>query len=227
MSGFIELTSADGHRLGAYQSRPDGAARGAVVVLQEIFGVNSHIRAVCDRLAALRYHAIAPALFDRQSPGFEAGYSPEDVARGREVRKRLDLDQMLLDVAAAIGAVQASAPVAVMGFCLGGSLAFLSATRLPGIACAVSYYGSMVASHAGETPRVPTLMHFGETDHSIPLSDVETTRARRPDCTVHVYPAGHGFNCDERPSFHAASAALAWTRSMDWLDDAFRRALMV
>jgi carboxymethylenebutenolidase len=161
MSGFIELTSADGFRLGAYQSRPTGAVRGAVVVLQEIFGVNHHIRAVSDTLAALGYHAVAPSLFDRQSRGFETGYSPDDVARGLEVRGRMDWNEMLLDVQAAIDAAKPSRPVAVMGFCLGGSLAFLAATRLQGIACAVCYYGSKIVSSASETPSVPTLMHFG------------------------------------------------------------------
>ncbi len=223
MSGFIELASGDGHKLGAYESRPAGVPRGGVVVLQEIFGVNSHIRAVADRIAAAGYYALAPALFDRQAPGFESGYTPDDVARGLKVRGKIPLDQMLLDVQAAIDAAKASGLVAVIGFCLGGSLAFLAATRLTGLACAVSYYGSLVARNASETPRVPTLMHFGETDHSIPLSDVEIVRNARPDCTIHVYPAGHGFNCDERAAYHAESAALAWTRTLQWIENALRK----
>src|SRR3546814_585553 len=125
------------------------------------------------------------------------------------------------DTAAAVTVLQPGGPVGVMGFCLGGSIAFLAAARLDGIAAAVCYYGGQIARFADEAPRAPTLMHFGATDHTIPMSDVDAIRAKRPDCEIHVYPAGHGFNCDERSSYSPESAAEAWTRSLAWLERSF------
>jgi carboxymethylenebutenolidase len=219
MSRKITLTASDGHQLSAYRAEPEGAPRGGVLVFQEIFGVNSHIRSVTDRLAQEGYLAIAPQLFDRLEQNFESGYSAEEVAAARPLLGRFDWDAALRDAEAARAAIAGEAgKVSALGFCLGGSLAFLCATRLTGFASAVSYYGGQIAPRADEEPRCPVLMHFGETDHTISLTDVETIRQKRPDAEIHVYPAGHGFNCDERASFEPKSAELAWTRTLDWLE---------
>lgn len=219
MGENITLTASDGHRLGAYMVRPDGMPKGAIVVGQEIFGVNHHIRAVCDRFAALGYVAIAPALFDRTERDFQTGYTPEEVARARGMIAQPDFDAMLRDVDAAISEAAKFGPVGIVGFCLGGSLAFLSATRLSGIKAAVGYYGSRIAATADEVPKVPVQLHFGEKDAGIPLADVEVIKARRPEVETFVYAgAQHGFNCDERASYDASSAATAWHRTLAFLD---------
>lgn len=215
MGDIITLTAQDGHRLGAYRADPKGAAKGGLVVLQEIFGVNHHIRSVCDRLAAEGYLAIAPALFDRTQRDFQSGYSPEEVAVARGFIASPDMDAMLRDTKAAIDTAAEAGPVGIVGFCLGGSLAFLAATRLDGIKAAVGYYGGRIAKAADEVPRVPVQLHFGEKDSGIPLSDVAIVQDKRKDCETFIYEgAQHGFNCDERASFDAASAKLAWTRTL-------------
>jgi carboxymethylenebutenolidase len=219
MNAHVTLTAADGHRLDSYRADPAGARRGSVVVVQEIFGVNHHIRSICDRLAAEGYSAVAPALFDRIERGFESGYSPDEIGIARDkFLKAPDWDGFLRDTAAAVDLLKNDGPVGVIGFCMGGSVAFLAATRLPGVAAAVCFYGGAIVRFADETPRCPTQMHFGATDQSIPLTDVETIKAKRPDCDIHVYPvAGHGFHCDERASYHPESSATAWRLTLEWL----------
>jgi carboxymethylenebutenolidase len=214
----LTLTASDGHKLGAYRADPPGKANGGVVVIQEIFGVNHHIRAVCDRLAAAGYAAVAPALFDRFARDFESGYSPDEVAKARELAMaNRNWDHVILDTQAARNEIKSAGPTAVVGFCMGGSVAFLAATRLPGLSAAVCFYGGQIVQFADEKPRCPTQMHFGEKDDHIPMKDVEAIRAKRPDCEIHVYPAGHGFYCDERGSYDAPSAKLAWERTLGWL----------
>lgn len=217
MGHHIELQATDGHRLGAYQADPDGEAIGGIVVLQEIFGVNRHIRSVCDRLAAEGFVAVAPALFDRITPGFESGYSDDEVTNARAFIPKVDWDAMLLDVEAASGALSSGQPKSVVGFCLGGSVAYLAAVRQKGVAASVCFYGGKIVAYADEAPLCPTQMHFGEQDHGIPMSDVETIQEKRPDCDLHIYPAGHGFNCNERGSYHDESAALAWERTLAFI----------
>jgi carboxymethylenebutenolidase len=213
----ISLTASDGHRLGAYRADPSGAPQGGVVVVQEIFGVNHHIRAVCDRLAGAGYAAIAPALFDRQVRDFQSGYSPDEIAPARKLVANPDWSAFLRDVEPAVAALKSTGPISIIGFCMGGSVAFLAATRLGGLSAAVCFYGGAIARFADEKPKCPTQMHFGEKDEHIPMTDVAAIRTKRPDCDVHVYPAGHGFYCDERGSFHQPSAALAWDRTLAWL----------
>ena len=218
MGTHLTLTSADTFQLGAYRADPQGAPKGAIVVIQEIFGVNSHIRSVCDRFAAEGYAAIAPALFDRQQRDFECGYSPEEVANARKFIANPDWALMAKDTQAAVEAVKSVGPVGVVGFCMGGTVAFLAATRLDGVKAAGCYYGGKIVAFADETPRCPTQMHFGALDQGIPLADVETIMQKRPDCEVFIYPdAGHGFHCDERASYHAPSAAQAWERTTGFL----------
>jgi carboxymethylenebutenolidase len=214
----LTLTSADKFQLGAYRADPQGRAKGAIVVVQEIFGVNTHIRSVCDRFAAEGYAAIAPALFDRQQRDFQSGYTPDEVAHARTFIANPDWALMAKDTQAAIDAVKAVGPVGVVGFCMGGSIAFLAATRLDGVKAAVCYYGGKIVAFADEKPHCPTQMHFGALDQGIPLTDVEVIKQKRPDCEVFIYPdAGHGFHCDERASYHAPSAAEAWGRTIAFL----------
>jgi carboxymethylenebutenolidase len=210
----LTLTSADKFQLGAYRADPQGKPKGAIVVVQEIFGVNTHIRSVCDRFAADGYVAIAPALFDRQQRDFQCGYTPDEVTNARKFIANPDWALMAKDTQAAIDAVKSVGPLGVVGFCMGGTIAFLAATRLDGVKAAVCYYGGKIVAFADEKPRCPTEMHFGALDQGIPLSDVETIKAKRPDCEIFIYPdAGHGFHCDERASYHAPSAAQAWERT--------------
>jgi carboxymethylenebutenolidase len=217
MGKMIELTAKDGHKLAAYVAEAQAKAKGAIVVIQEIFGVNHHIRAVADRFAAAGYHAVAPALFDRLRPGIELGYGPDDIAEGRDLRTQIKLEDTLHDVQAAIDEAGKRGKVAVVGYCWGGSLAYLAATRLKGLACAIGYYGGMIAEHRKEMVRVPTILHFGETDQSIPMSDVEKVREAHPDMSIFVYPAGHGFSCDERGSYEPKSHELALERTLKFM----------
>ena len=213
---MVQLTAADSQELDAYEVHPDGATA-AVVVIQEIFGVNDHIRSVVDRYAALGYRTIAPAMFDRAERGVELDYNEEGIARGRELRSRLSWDDSLLDLGAAVEHVAGTGPVAVVGYCYGGSLAWLAASALP-IAAAVGYYGGQVRDFIDKTPRVPTMLHFGALDHAIPLDGVQEVANRHPEVVVHVYSdAGHGFNCDARGSYHPESAALAQERTTTFL----------
>ena len=219
MGHDITLTASDNFKLGGYRADPSGRPKAAVVVIQEIFGVNHHIRAVCDRLAAEGYAAVAPALFDRQVKDFECGYTPDEIANARKFVANPDWAAMLRDTQAAIDAVRDVGPIGIIGFCLGGSIAYAAATKLSGLSAAVGYYGGAVVRFADDKPKVPTQLHFGEKDASIPMSDVEIVKKKRGgDSEIYVYPdAQHGFHCDERGSFHEASAKLAWQRSMDFL----------
>jgi carboxymethylenebutenolidase len=214
----MTLTASDGFKLGSYRTQPEGKPKGAVVVIQEIFGVNSHIRTVCDRFAAQGYVAIAPSIFDRVEPNFQSGYSPEEVAIARKFVATPDWSAFLRDTQAAIDAVKDVGPVGIIGFCLGGSIAYAAATKLDGLSAAIGYYGGAVVRFADDKPKVPTQLHFGEKDHGIPLSDVETIKAKRPEVEVFVYDgAEHGFNCDQRASYNKASADVARERSLAFL----------
>ena len=217
MGQDIKLTASDGFQSGGYRAEPAGAPKGAIVVIQEIFGVNHHIRSVCDRLAGAGYVAIAPSIFDRIEPHFQSGYSADEVAVARKFVANPDWAAMLLDTQAAIDAVKNVGPVGIIGFCLGGSIAYAAATKLKGLSAAIGYYGGAVVRFADDKPKVPTQLHFGEQDHGIPLTDVETIKAKQPEVEVYVYPgAQHGFHCDERASYDKASADIAWPRSLEF-----------
>ena len=217
MGSNVTLTASDGFKLGAYRAEPQGQPKGGLVVIQEIFGVNHHIRAVCDRFAAQGYVSVAPVIFDRYAPNFETGYSPPEIEHARAYIGKLDFGKVLADTQAAIDSVQSAGKVGIVGYCLGGSVAFVSACKLNGLACAIGYYGGMIAKNADEKPKVPTLLHFGETDQSIPMTDVETVKKKRPDVETHVYPAGHGFSCDERASYDEPSHKKALDLTLGWL----------
>jgi carboxymethylenebutenolidase len=214
------LTAADGFRLGCYIARPQGKAKAGLVVIQEIFGVNDHMRRVAHSFAQAGYLAVTPCLFDRVKPGIELGYGEGDIANGRDTRGKTELEKVMLDLAAAVKEARTAGKVGVVGYCWGGTLAFLSAQRL-GVDAAVGYYGGGMVPHADIKTTAPTLLHFGETDAAIPLTDVEIVRKKRSEVEIRLYPAGHGFNCDERGSYDAASAKLARERT----DAFFRRHL--
>jgi len=218
MGKDITLKSKDGFEFGAYVAEPQGKPRGAIVVIQEIFGVNHHIRSVTDRYAALGFLAIAPSLFDRGEKGFQSGYDGAAMDKARGMTQKISLDDRLADTQAAIDHVKSAGKVAVLGYCMGGSIAFLSATRLNGVSAGVGYYGGQIAQFHTEKPKAPIMLHFGEKDQSIPLTDVEKIKAAHPDAPIFVYNgAGHGFHCDERGSFNAEAAQVAACRSEEFL----------
>ena len=214
MGTQVELTATDGHRLSAYLTEPKSAARGGIVVIQEIFGVTRHIRAVADQYAAAGFLAVAPALFDRVERNVDVPYT--DMAKGFGYVQALNDDQVMLDVQAGIARVRAAGAVAVVGFCWGGTLAYLAAARLD-VDAAVAYYGGGINRHTAEKPRAPVMFHFGEKDAHIPQSAVEQIKAAYPQGIYHLYPADHGFNCTDRASFEPASAKLALERSLEFL----------
>lgn len=215
MGEMIRLEAADGFRPEAWLAAPEGTPQGAVVVIQEIFGVNAHIREVCEEFADDGYLAIAPALFDRVERGIELDYDADGIARGADIaRNRLDHENCLQDLAAAVDAAAAGGRVGVVGYCFGGLLAWLAACRLDGIACAACYYGGGIAGFAELQPRCPVILHFGERDAHIPQADVDRIRRAHPELEVHVHDADHGFNCDHRDSFDATAAASARERTL-------------
>jgi len=218
MGQEITLKAEDGFSLSAYRANPAGQARGGVIIVQEIFGVNHHIRNVSDGYAEDGYAIIAPAIFDRVERGFQTGYAPADIERGRAVRGKLAIEDAVKDVRAAVRAlVTEGLKVGVVGYCFGGTLAWLSATRIDGVSAAVGYYGGGIADTANEQPKCATMLHFGETDASIPKEHYEKVKALHPNLPVFIYPAGHGFSCDERGSYHEPSAKQARERTVEFL----------
>lgn len=222
MGQLIQLTAADGFVFPAYEARPLGTPRGAVVVLQEIFGVNSHIRAVVDGYAAQGYLTLAPAAFHRVKADVELGYGPDDIAVGRELKaavEGLPAPGVLPDIAAAVVHAATAGKVAVMGYCWGGLLAWRSACLLPGVSAAVTYYGGGMTEpvEAARQPLCPVLAHFGEQDHAIPLPGVHAFKAAQPGVQVELYAAQHGFNCDHRGAYNAPAAARALERTLAFL----------
>ena len=216
MGSNITLTTPDNFALGAYIAEPSGKPKGAVVVIQEIFGVNSHIREVTDGYAEAGYWAVAPKIFDRVEPDIELGYSETDMGAGIELAfQKLDMQQTLADLQVAVLEAGKHGKVGVVGYCFGGLLTWLSACHLDGVAAASSYYGGGVAGQLDNTPRCPVIFHFGELDAHIPMSDVDAVKTSQPNAQVFVYPADHGFNCDHRASYNAAASKLALQRTLE------------
>lgn len=220
MGRTIEIKAADGHRFNIYEvhaadADQDGAL-GTIIIAPEIFGVNSHIRQVADEYAAAGFSVIAPHLFDRAETHYEAGYDQTDVAAGIAIIGNIGFDESLKDLAACV-AYAGDGPVAVVGYCWGGTIAWLAAARLPGLSAAVAYYGGGIADLATEQPQVPVMLHFAEQDTHPTLEQAREVAARHPDAETFYYPAGHGFNCDQRGSFHQASATEARDRTSQFL----------
>ena len=216
MGQMITIAMSDGFGLGAYTSSPtSGESKGAVVVIQEIFGVNAHIREVADGYAAKGYTVIAPALFDRIDSDIQLGYTEADMGTGIGLAfEKLQMPQTLADLQSVVDYAVELGPVGVVGYCFGGLLTYLSACNIKGVTAASSYYGGGIAGMLDQSPQCPLIMHFGELDAHIPMSDVEKIQAAHPDLPVNVYAADHGFNCDHRASYNEAAAALALSRTL-------------
>ena len=215
MGQMIELAAADGFKLSAYTAG-DAAATKGLVVVQEIFGVNHHIRDMADRFAAQGYAVCAPALFDRARRGVELGYTQDDIGKGRELRMQLDDGKVMADVAAA-AAHLAGRKLGIVGYCFGGTVAWWGATRSRDFAAASCWYGGGIPGTREERPSCPVQMHFGEKDASIPMTDVDAVRAAQPNAEIYVYAgAQHGFGCDERGSFSKPDYELAQRRTLEF-----------
>ncbi len=219
MGTFIDLQAADGFDFPAYVASPAGKPRAGIVVLQEIFGVNSHIRSVADGYAAQGYLAVAPATFHRVKPGVDIGYAPQDMTAGSALKaavEALPAPGVMQDIQAAISHARQAGKVGIVGYCWGGLLTWRSACMLQGLSAAVPYYGGGMTTPAeiARKPKVPVLAHFGEKDHWISLASVEAFKKAHPEVEVQIYQADHGFNCDQRASFDAAAAKLARERTL-------------
>jgi carboxymethylenebutenolidase len=218
-SSTISLTAGDGFQTSAYVSEPSGKAKGAIVVLQEIFGVNSHIRAVADDFAAAGYLAVAPSTFDRVQRNVELGYAPNEISEGARLKaavEALPAPGVLQDVQAAVDYAARAGKVGIVGYCWGGLLVWRAAEKVRGLSAAVSYYGGgvTVGKELSRKPAVPTMAHFGDQDAHISVESVKAFESAHPEVEVHLYAANHGFNCDQRASYDAGAAATARERSL-------------
>ena len=219
MSKSQHLVAADGHRFEIARADPAGTPKGGVIVLHAIYGLTDHLRGVCDQWAAAGYTAVAPALFDRVGPGLVHAYAGDGPAAGRKCYAAIDGPDILTEIAACRDSLSASGPVIVSGFCSGGSWAWVAAAQVDGIAAQVNFYGSHVASrHLDLAPRCPTVMHYGDADHVVPLADVKRIAAANPGVEMHIYPgAGHAFFNPEQDHHDGPAGALAWQRSLEFL----------
>jgi carboxymethylenebutenolidase len=220
MSESVTLRAADGHSFNAYVARPEAEPVAALIVVQEIFGVNSHIRTVADGWARDGFLTVAPALFDRIKPGIELGYEAADMQTAMSLIPKLNADKAVIDVAAAVAfaAGETRKKAGVIGYCFGGTIAWLSATRLQP-AAAIGYYGGRIGNYAGENPTCPVMLHFGRQDTHIPASEVEKVHSAHPEVEIFWYDAGHAFNCEPRPSYNAAAAKEARQRSLEFFKE--------
>ena len=218
MGQMIDLKAKDGQTISAYRAEPAGQPRGGLVLIQEIWGVNSHIRNVADGFAADGYLVIAPALFDRMEKGVTMDeYTTETMQKGFGYMEKVNIDDALLDVQAAFEATTDAGNVGVVGYCFGGRIAWLSASRIEGVTASVPYYGGGIPGLASEQPKCPVMLHFGELDPHIPVDSVEEFKKAHPSLPVHLYAADHGFNCDQRSSYDASAAKLARERTLEFL----------
>ena len=217
MGKQIQLTASDGHKFDAYVAEPSGKPKGALIVVMEIFGVNSHIKRVTDEYAGDGYLCIAPAFFDRVERGLDVGYSPPEIERARGLMQQMKFEDALKDVEAAKQHVAGAGKTGIVGWCWGGALSFKAACNVSGLAAAVCYYGGGIPGMQNEKPKCPVMFHWGETDHSIPLEKAKEVAEKHKDQIHYFYPAGHGFNCEQRGSYHAESAKTARERTTEFL----------
>lgn len=223
MGEWSKVRANDGHELSTYVTHPAQEPIGAIIVIQEIFGVNAHIRGVADRYAREGYLVVAPALFDRFEAGVELRYEGDDAKKASELMGKLSPDTALMDIAAAYELARKSGKgIGVIGFCFGGLMSWVTATRGESLkmqpSCCVGYYPGGIGKFATEEPSCPVMLHFGENDTHIGKNQIEAVRAAHPEVEIYVYPdAEHGFNCDARRSYHAPSAALAEERTLAFL----------
>ena len=216
VSRNIDLTADDGHEFGAYEVSAQGTMRGGLIVVHEIFGVNHHIRDMCNRFAAHGYACLAPALFDRIERDLELGYDEDSHERAMHVRSQVDWESVVVDIGAAARYLGAAKTTALIGYCFGGSAAWLAAAHVD-LGCTIGYYGATIVPYLDRKPRCPIMLHFAERDVYVPSADVDRIRGAYPELPVHTYPAEHGFVCEERPAYDPASAQLAEERTMAFL----------
>jgi carboxymethylenebutenolidase len=218
MSEWLHLTASDGHIFDAYIAKPEREPIAGLIVLQEIFGVNAHIRSVADSYARDGFLAVAPALFDRIEKHIDLKYEGEDLQKAMSFRPKINAGNAVLDVAAALDYArkESGKKTGLIGYCFGGTVAWLSATRLEPEA-AVGYYGGQIGKYAEETPKAPVMLHFGKLDTHIPKEEVDRVQAANPEVQIFWYEAGHGFNCEPRSSYEPNSAKLARERSLAFL----------
>ncbi len=218
LQGKMEkMKMSDGAEIGVYRVQPKGTRRGGLVLIQEIFGVTEHIKELCDGYAADGYEVLAPAVYDREAPGFEASYSPEDIQKAIKIaRAEHPFDLSIKDTQVCIDALKAKGPVFITGYCYGGSVTWAAAARCDGLAAASGYYGGNIPQMADLKPKCPTILHFGRKDHGIPMEGVEKVKNLHPEVKVFVYDeAGHGFNSDRRTDYHEPSAKLGKQRTLE------------
>lgn len=217
----MSLTAADGFELGAYQVMPEGDPKGAVLVIQEIFGVNGHIREVVDGYAAAGYVAIAPALFDRQEKDVQLGYAEEaHWNKGMSLAfESFDRAAGIRDMQAAVDAASQYGKVGLVGYCFGGLMAWIAANELNGLSAVSGYYGGMIGQEANRKPACPVILHFGEQDAHIPAEEIDLVRQANPEVEINMYDADHGFNCDHRDSYSAKASAAAKARTLEFFGE--------
>ncbi len=217
MGQMTEAEMGDGVAIRVYPAEPQGTPRAGIVIMHEAFGMNDHIRSVSDRYAGEGYLALAPALYDRAEKGAEVpGYDDPDLERGRALRQAVEWDHAIADMGTVVGLAREAGPVGVVGFCWGGSLAWLAVTRC-GADAAVSYYGGQIIQFVDERPGCPVMAHFAEHDIHVPPESAAKVAEHHPDIPVFMYDAKHGFNCDARADYDAASAAVAQARTLEFL----------
>jgi carboxymethylenebutenolidase len=215
---MIELTAGDGHKFSAYRADPDGTPKGAVVVVQDFFGLDTHIRRIADEFAAKGYLAIAPSLFDSVKTEVALGHDEGGLAEGVELTQQVGTERAIADIQQTVDAVKTAGKVTIVGYGWGGYLAYISGNRVNGVACTVGYYGDGIVEDYREKRKVPTLLHFGEDDPQIPLEEISQFRSHRPDVSAFSYPgAAHAFNCDDRDSYHDEAAKAALERTLRWI----------
>jgi len=219
MGEVIKTIASDGHAFDTYLAQPKGAPRGGIVLVQEVFGVNDHIKSIADRYAKKGYLVGAPALFDRAASNIELGYTPKELVRGQALKEEIGNDLPLIDIAATQNVVCASGKVGLIGYCWGGTLAWLASNTVHGFACTTVYYGGGIGLLSNLKPKCPVIFHFGDMEHTIPPEEIEAIETNQPGCFVYVYPAAHGFNCEQRKSFEPTSSKIAQERTLRHLEN--------
>lgn len=218
----ITLKSGDGADILCYHVKAEGAPKGGLVLIMEIFGVTTHIKELCDGYAAKGYDVLSPQLYDRQVKDFQATYAQDDIQKSLDYRAKNPIENTVLDVQMCIDKLRAdgNAKVFITGYCYGGTVAWVGATRAKGLDAAACYYGGAIKDFLDETPKCPTICHFGEKDRSIPMDVVEKIRKARPEVAVYVYNADHGFNSDRRNNYDKDAAELALKRTLELFEKA-------
>ena len=222
MGKFVNIRASDGHTLSAYEAGPTSTPKGGIIVIQEIFGVNEHIREVTDKFASQGFLALAPALFDRIKPGIELGYGPDDRDTGMATRAKINSNDTIEDIISARKFLKKAGKVGIVGYCYGGTIAWLGACK-GGFEAASGFYGGGIHENLDLDSTCPVELHFGSEDQGIPMENVDLIRSAKPNLDIYIYEdAGHGFMCDHRPSFDEIATDLASTRTLKFFNQHLR-----